>query len=215
MSFLNMAHFLPTVGVATDIRQQYEFVKQALDDFIQRQFKEWSYHIENEPTKKLECPLIKRINDGGYLQANFDPSLIKLLQEIKFWERLGFEIPSYASEILTRKVELRTARENVMLIVRDYNRILDKLDNHERILFKERIKQLDKKLAPGLNTIDCRVSASELNQHVDKFKESYRHCIKLCKKISETLFVKIDTRKIFENLEFEEYQVKDRIDFRF
>ena len=44
---------------------------------------------------------------------------------------------------------------------------------------------------------------------MDKFKESYLDCIKLCKKISETLLVKIDTRKIFENLEFEEYQVKD------
>jgi dynein heavy chain len=218
MSFLNMAHFLPHVGVSTDIRQQYEYVKQALDDFIQRQFKEWSYHIENEPTKKLECPLIKRINDEGYLQANFDPSLLKLFQEIKFWERLGFDVPPYASEILARKNDLRTARENVMLIVRDYNRILDKLDSHERVLFKERIKQLDKKLAPGLNkitwlkptheyTIDCRISASELTQQVDKFKQSYKDCIKLCKKISETLLVKIDTRRIFENLEFEEYQV--------
>jgi hypothetical protein len=44
---------------------------------------------------------------------------------------------------------------------------------------------------------------------VDKFKQSYLDCIKLCKKISETLFVKIDTRRIFENLEFEEYQVSD------
>ncbi len=220
MSFLNMAHFLPTVGVSNDSRQQYEYVKQALDEFIQRQFKEWSYHIENEPTKKLECPLIKRVNDEGYLQANFDPSLLKLFQEIKFWERLGFDIPPYATEILARKNDLRMARENVMLIVRDYNRILDKLDPHERILFKERIKQLDKKLAPGLNkitwlkstheyTIDCRISASELQQQVDKFKQSYLDCIKLCKKISETLFVKIDTRRIFENLEFEEYQVND------
>jgi len=109
-----------------------------------------------------------------------------------------------------------------MLIVRDYNRILDKLDPHERILFKERIKQLDKKLAPGLNkitwlksthdyTIDCRISASELQQQVDRFKQSHLDCIKLCKKISETLLVKIDTRKIFENLEFEEYQVERNI----
>ena len=218
MSFLNMAHFLPSVGVSNDVRQQYEFVKQALDEFIQRQYKEWSYRIENEPTKKLECPLIKRVNDEGYLQANFDASLLKLLQEIKVWERLGFEVPAYASEILTRKAELRTARENVLLIVRDYNRILDNLDSHERVLFKERIRQLDKKLAPGLNkitwlkptheyTIDCRISASELQQQVDKFKQSYRDCIRLCKKISETLLVKIDARKIFENLEFEEYQV--------
>ena len=219
MSFLNMAHFLPNVGVSTNIRQQYESVKQTLDNYIQRQFKEWSYHIEHEPIKKLECPLIKRVNDEGYLQANFDPSVVKLFQEIKFWERLGFEVPPYATEILGRQNELRAARENVMLIVRDYNRILDKLDSRERILFQERIKELDKKLAPGLNkitwlkttneyTIDCRVNASELQQKVDKFKQSHLDCIKLCKKISETLLVKIDTRRVFENLEFEEYQVR-------
>ncbi|CAF0814718.1 unnamed protein product [Didymodactylos carnosus] len=217
MSFLNMAHFLPSVGVSNDARTQYEHVKQALDDFILKQYKEWSYHIENDPAKKLETQLIKRVNDEGYLQANFDPLLLKLFQEVKYWERLGFDIPTYAADIVVKRSELRTSRENVMLIVRDYNRILDKLDPHERILFKERIKQLDKKLSAGMTkitwlkstneyTLDCRVSASELQRQVDNFKESYTNCIKLCKKISETLLVKIDTRRIFEILEFEEYE---------
>lgn len=216
-----MAHFLPPVGVSAEIRSEYDSVKKALDDFIKRQYDDWVYHLETEPIKRLECPLIKRINDEGYLQANFDPVVMKIFQEMKFWERLSFEVPSSAMEIYGKKQELRTTRENVLMIVRDYNRILDKLNPHERILFKERIKTLDKTLAPGLNKITwlkpttefmkaCRISASELQQKVDQFKQRHLDCIKLCKKISETFLVKIDSRKIFENLDFEEYQVRRR-----
>ena len=48
--------------------------------------------------------------------------LQKLFQEIHYWERLMFEIPHYASEVHSRKEELRILKENVLLVVRDYNR---------------------------------------------------------------------------------------------
>ena len=49
-------------------------------------------------------------------------ALLKLFQEIYYWERLGFETPHYASEAYTKHEEQRFLRENVLLIVRDYNR---------------------------------------------------------------------------------------------
>jgi len=48
--------------------------------------------------------------------------LLKLFQEIYYWERLGFEMPHFASEAYTKNEEQRFLRENVLLIVRDYNR---------------------------------------------------------------------------------------------
>ena len=51
--------------------------------------------------------------------------LLKLFQEINYWERLQFEIPHYAIEIYGKKEELRNLRENVLLVVRDYNRSVD------------------------------------------------------------------------------------------
>ena len=47
---------------------------------------------------------------------------MKLFQEIHYWERLMFEIPHYASEVYTKREDLRGTREHVLLVVRDYNR---------------------------------------------------------------------------------------------
>lgn len=109
------------------------------------------------------------------LDLNFSRPLLKLFQELQYWERLQFDIPHYAADIYLRRGELRISRESVLLVVRDYNRILQTLNIEERSLFKERIKLLDKKIQPGLTKIlwsskgaidyfvnDCRVNASKV-----------------------------------------------------
>ena len=50
--------------------------------------------------------------------------LLKLFVEIHYWERLMFEIPHYAADVYTKREDLRNTRENVLLIVRDYNRLV-------------------------------------------------------------------------------------------
>ena len=69
---------------------------------------------------------------------NFSRTLLKLFREIYYWERLKFEIPHYAAEVYAKEEDLRTLRENVLLVVRDYNRILAALNTEERGLFKVR-----------------------------------------------------------------------------
>jgi dynein heavy chain len=58
--------------------------------------------------------------------------------------------------------------------------------------------------------VTCRRHASELQAIVDKYKDSLMNCFRYCKRISEHLLVKVDTRKICEDLEFEEDQNKHR-----
>lgn len=42
--------------------------------------------------------------------------------EIHYWERLLFEVPHYVVDIYQRREDLRNLRENVLLVVRAYNR---------------------------------------------------------------------------------------------
>lgn len=51
-----------------------------------------------------------------------DRTLLKLINEIHYWEKLMFETPHYVSEVYQKKEDLRILRENVLLVVRDYNR---------------------------------------------------------------------------------------------
>ena len=59
-------------------------------------------------------------------------SLLKMFQEIVYWERLLFEIPHYAADTYGKCEELRILREHVLLVVRDYNRIISALSIEER-----------------------------------------------------------------------------------
>lgn len=73
-------------------------------------------------------------------------TLLKLFNEIHYWEKLMFETPHYVSELYMKKEDLRILRENVLLVVRDYNRLVLKqyLSLHchgwHRLLRKKRKK---------------------------------------------------------------------------
>ncbi len=108
--------------------------------------------------------------------SNFSKELLKLFNEMNYWERLRFEVPHYAAEIYRQCENLRVLRENVLLVVRDYNRIISSLDSKERALFRERIKSLDKKIRPGMIKLtwasegieyfvsECRIQANHVSK---------------------------------------------------
>lgn len=107
------------------------------------------------------------------ISANFSRDLIRLFNEMYYWERLRFEVPHYAAEIYKQCENLRVLRENVLLVVRDYNRILLSLDAKERALFRERIRSMDKKIRPGMTKLtwasqNIDVFVNECRTHAQK-----------------------------------------------
>ena len=114
----------------------------------------------------------------GLIHTNFSRDLIRLFNEMQYWERLRFEVPHYAAEIYKQCESLRVLRENVLLVVRDYNRILYTLDTKERALFRERIKSFDKKILPGMTKLtwasqNTDIFISECRNHAQKVSVAY------------------------------------------
>ena len=100
-------------------------------------------------------------------------------------------------------------------------RIIFSLNADERGLFKEHIKILDKKIYPGLTKLnwaskgisdfyisDCRLTANKIQAKVDDYKSANLTIASNCVEISQLALVDIDPRKIYEDLEFGECQVK-------
>ena len=140
MNALEQAHFLHHVGMGEEAQQQYLTLAQSLQEFIGKMFNEWSATVEMDLRKYLEVPLMSKNQRTGMLDLSFSKYLLKLFNEIHYWERLRFEIPHYAHEINARCENLRSLRENVLLVVRDYNRIISRLTTEERALFRERLR---------------------------------------------------------------------------
>ena len=62
-------------------------------------------------------------------------TILKLFQELSYWQCLSYECPYYLSAIYQKKARLRFVREMVLLVVHDYNRLpYRKTDLHVEII---------------------------------------------------------------------------------
>ena len=105
------------------------------------------------PASISQNPLFSRGKKSGLLESNFDCDLHKVLVETSYWikiQTLGFvNIPNHVLKLLQRKDQLRILRENIMLIVRDYNNIIHTIDDKEKSLFKEHLDMLVRTIETG------------------------------------------------------------------
>jgi hypothetical protein len=52
--------------------------------------------------------------------------IVGLMGQVHYWTVLGFEIPKFAIEFLTNHPDIWILRTNVVLVVRDYNKVRPK-----------------------------------------------------------------------------------------
>ncbi|XP_060146269.1 dynein axonemal heavy chain 2 isoform X4 [Globicephala melas] len=224
MNCLSNAHFLPHIGTGEESVHTYQQMVQAIDELVRKTFQDWTSTLDKDCIRRLDTPLL-RINQekAGMLDVNFDKSLLILFVEIDYWERLLFETPHYVANVAERAEDLRILRENLLLLARDYNRIIAMLSPDEQALFKERIRFLDKKIHPGLKKLhwalqgasaifitECRVYASKVQTIVNEFKASTLTIGWRAQVMSETLLVRISGKRVYRDLEFEEDQREHR-----
>ncbi|XP_068440309.1 dynein axonemal heavy chain 2 [Clinocottus analis] len=217
MEVLKKAHFLPKSYNCRQVLFTHSQVFQVLEEMERKIFSEWNQKLDGQYLKKLEQPLIVRHKDNATkLDINFDGNIWNIFSEIHYWERLKYEIPQCVADISQDREDIRVLRERVLLLVRDYNRILGMLSPDELGLFRERISGMDKKIQPGLSKIlwsskgtanvfirDCLLHVTKVQQIVDGYKASNQSISNLCCQISETLLIKLDGKTLYRNMEFE------------
>uniref|UniRef100_A0A2K5ICV1 Dynein axonemal heavy chain 2 n=1 Tax=Colobus angolensis palliatus TaxID=336983 RepID=A0A2K5ICV1_COLAP len=224
MTCLAGAHFLPHIGTGEESVHTYQQMVQAIDELVRKTFQEWTSTLDKDCIRRLDTPLLRISQEkAGMLDVNFDKSLLILFVEIDYWERLLFETPHYVVNVAERAEDLRILRENLLLVARDYNRIIAMLSPDEQALFKERIRFLDKKIHPGLKKLhwalkgasaffitECRIHASKVQMIVNEFKASTLTIGWRAQEMSETLLVRICGKRVYRDLEFEEDQREHR-----
>ena len=106
------------------------------------------------PDSVRNNPIFTKSKDGDFLESNFDKTLLKTLSEGTYWTKLqtlGMVTVNHAvTKLLVQKESLRTMRENVMIIVREYNRIIDSINSEQKKLFKEHLRDLDGVIENGM-----------------------------------------------------------------
>ena len=230
MNILNSAYYLKSCREHEDTQANVYAVSTSIDEYIKKNYHDWCLTIDENNASKLERNLLVQVANppGGYLEMNFDKDLMRLFQEVRYWEKLMFPIPYGAMEMASQREKFRIIRDNVMMVVRDYNQILDALaDKGERRLFQEKLSNLKRVINPGVSKLQwqsrgivdyycrqCRNHSQELHSLVMAFKENHAQITRLTGVIGETLLVKIESKVVYEEGRFEAVQEAHRTEVK-
>ena len=106
---------------ARDVIKDYTAFQGQLSDYEREQIEAWGAEMEKSSQAKLKNPLLRSENDVEYgyplLYVNFDPLLVRLLREVKYFLLLGFEAPQAALEIYEHAETFRKHMGNLDLVV--------------------------------------------------------------------------------------------------
>ncbi|KAI8799348.1 dynein heavy chain and region D6 of dynein motor-domain-containing protein, partial [Cladochytrium replicatum] len=219
---LQNASYLSNSSMVTETRTQFEPLAAALEEYGSRIHSSWVTSIHPSLTDKLDTPLMSR-KSNGLLEVRFNKDLLRLFTEIHYWQKLKMDIPFHVQEIYSKREELRILRENVLLVVRDYNSIMETLSPDEHALFKERIRFLDRKINPGLTNLtwatkgitdffvkECRRHIHDVLRTVSEFLAANMKIKKICSQIADTLLWSIENKRMYAVDEFEQAQTAYR-----
>ena len=162
-----------------------------------------------------------RMAKSGHLEVNFDHHLLKLFNEVRYWDKFHgiYPIPYVAHEMYQHQDSLRIVREAVMLVVRDYNTIVDALPHDERRLFTEHLRRVDRKISPGLAKLTwnekhikdwfvktCREQCGRVYDIVTAFKANHAAIVALCAAMADCCLVDIEPNTVYDMDAFESKQ---------
>eukprot|EP01083_Nonionella_stella_P247615 858271_1 len=190
-------------GDIDEIEHMYDVLVQQLGVFEKSKIIQWQTEIDGTSQKNLEKHLLQR-NVRSLLFVNFDPAIVRLLREAKYFLLLGLEIPDAAKHIYQKADLYRQQIGNLQLIVNMYNTMLTTLLSVEKPLVQAAVDNIDKTIEPGiqeLNWINKSVpdfieTTMSTTQSVHKVVTTMKTNLKLIRKmLSEFSIIPLFERK--------------------
>ncbi|CAE7205816.1 ODA4, partial [Symbiodinium sp. KB8] len=150
---------------AKEVAKVHTTIMASLEDFEQAKIEEWGSDLEASSESKLRLPLLVRGSDeatteleGRLLHVNFDPALVRLLREVKYFLLLDLEVPESAFNIYKSAKQFRTQTAALDLMVQMYNQMLNEMLPVEAPLLKQQLAKIDALLVKGLREITWKSS---------------------------------------------------------
>jgi dynein heavy chain len=141
---------------AKEVVKVYTSIVSLLGEFETQRIEEWGRDVELSSHTKLKLPLVVRNPDTRMLTVNFDPALVRLLREVKYFLLLGLSVPEAALEIYTQVETFRKWTGNMDLIVNMNNHVLSILLPVERPLVMPYLTKFDQVVERGLTQMNWK-----------------------------------------------------------
>ena len=196
--------------------RSFSVILASLKQYEQQHREEWAHEIDNTSAEKLKQSLLRKDAATGFAYVNFDPALVCLLRETKYFLLLGLEVPDSALHIFELAETYRQQTGNLDLIVNIYNSILETVLDVERPLIQQKLENIDKVLlkgisrlnwkAPGINEFisNAMQLVKETKSHLTDIKANVAKTVTLLKTWSEALMMDRKGAKTYSVDEFQQ-----------
>ncbi|XP_076651590.1 dynein heavy chain 2, axonemal kl-2 [Halictus rubicundus] len=214
---LEDAAWMPYCSMSLEIYHQHDILMKSIEDLVENLHLSWVLAVGDNPRAKLDRFLMRRSDDRtGNLECTIDPDILNLCREADYWVNLRFPIPVQITLVYDKWDTLCFVYESVLAVVISYNKVIGALSVSERELFRELIRQLDRKINPGLGRLtwnseyveayieDCFNEMANLQEFIDVYKESNFEILKICENICDTPMIKIRPNYTYQLLELED-----------
>jgi len=188
-----------------------------LQPYEESKFKEWAEENTNIAIAMLKKIILKKHEDTQVYEIDFSPQLIMMIREAKYLDRLGKEPPKTILNVASQENEYIKYIEKLKQMIRDYKDVAGDLKPVEKNLLQKQISLLDKKIEPGINSLNwnslgitkyiqnCTVALSEFK---DKKKTVMTTIAMIEEKVS-----KIENAIIIRDYDWERTESLDLISF--
>ncbi|XP_071050357.1 dynein axonemal heavy chain 2 isoform X2 [Onthophagus taurus] len=201
---LDAAAWLPSCSIADEVFMQYDHLMSSIDELRISIYRSFVSSLGDDVLARLNVTLMCRsVTKPGLIECNVDRVIINTIFELKCWLNMGYEVPPHVVPLAKREETIRFIYENVLSVVMDYNKIITSLSETERLLFKQLLYSLEKKIAPGLSQLtwatdvcdeyiaECSACTSDLQEFLDDYKTCNLKIVSICERICDTPMINL------------------------
>jgi len=128
---------------------------KSMSDFETQQIEAWYAECSRTSSGKLKLPLLQNDKENAtLLRVNFDPALVRLLREVKYFKLLGVDVPDAAKKVYEKHETYRRQVGNLELVSGIYNDIELTLLDIERPLVVKSLETVRKSLDKALTVLN-------------------------------------------------------------
>ena len=188
-----------------EVVRAHAAIMASLREFEVAHIDTWCIEQQSTGIEKLKMNLLRREEGGehAFLRVNFDPALICLLREVKYFLMLSIEVPESATKIFEKNETFRQQTCKLDMIVNTYNKTLETLLDVERPLLQAKMDDIDKFLAKGLKSLTWKSHA--INEFIQNTETRVEEIDLILRTIKNNVS---DTRKVLKS--FTEQLMIDR-----
>ena len=166
-----------------DVQKLFASIKKQIEDYENQKILVWEEEVHQNSANKLQLTLLVKDEETGLLKVNFDPFLVRLLREVKYFQLSQRQVPAQASEIFAKNQIYRSQTVALEQIVSNYNWIINCLHPVEEPLIKDRIEKMDEGLKPGL--IEIQWKSANIQSFIEGTQGLVESIYEIVKKMKE------------------------------